>query len=91
LSSQIPVYRGAEEPLIVCSDRKAEEFEHFHGLDGFGDVKFSQTPSMKLIQSENAVSALNRIASRPDYKGNLEKWCCCFLLFIVKLVLEVYK
>jgi inosine-uridine nucleoside N-ribohydrolase len=76
LSAQIPVYRGVEEPLIVCNDRNAEEFEHFHGLDGFGDVEFPHTPSMKLIQSENAVSALNRIASRPDCKGNWRKVCC---------------
>ncbi|KAJ4443434.1 hypothetical protein ANN_05103 [Periplaneta americana] len=36
----IPVYQGAEEPLILRETKCSIEFEHFHGLDGFGDLNF---------------------------------------------------
>jgi len=38
-------------------------------LDGFGDLGFLHSPSMKLIQSENAVCALGRIVAGADCKG----------------------
>ncbi|PNF42065.1 hypothetical protein B7P43_G10998 [Cryptotermes secundus] len=87
--SDIPVYRGAEGPLIVCNDKNAEKFENFHGLDGFGDVEFSHTPSMKLIQSENAVPALNRIVSGPDCKGKVRLVCLAPLTNIA-LTMKTY-
>jgi len=42
-------------------------------LDGFGDLEFLHSPSMKLIQSENAVCALGRIVAGADCKGIWEK------------------
>jgi hypothetical protein len=43
-------------------------------MDGFGDLGFLHTPSMKLIHSENAVSALGRIVAGADCKGIWEKF-----------------
>jgi len=43
-------------------------------LDGFGDLGFLHSPSMKLIQSENAVCALGRIVAGSDCKGIWEKY-----------------
>lgn len=87
--SDIPVYRGAEGPLIVCNDRNANKFEHLHGVDGFGDVEFPYTPSMELIQSENAVPALNRIVSGPDCKGKVSLVCLAPLTNIA-LTMKTY-
>ena len=38
----IPVYRGAEEALVIPYPSE----EHYHGLDGFNDVRFATTPDI---------------------------------------------
>ena len=38
----IPVYRGAEEALVIPYPSE----EHYHGLDGFNDVEFATTPDI---------------------------------------------
>ncbi|XP_066267500.1 uncharacterized protein [Branchiostoma lanceolatum] len=54
----VPVYRGADVPIlgthIDCS--------HWHGQDGLGDVPDPDPPSLDLVQSEHAVTALLRLS-----------------------------
>ncbi|XP_055608123.1 nucleoside hydrolase-like [Uranotaenia lowii] len=52
----VPVYKGAEEPLLTPVPEKDK---HFHGVDGFGDLDFD-TPDEALLQSEHAVNELYR-------------------------------
>lgn len=52
----VPVYKGANESLITPAPAKPE---HFHGIDGFGDLNF-ETPDEKLIRTEHAVNELYR-------------------------------
>ncbi|PSN55432.1 hypothetical protein C0J52_05686 [Blattella germanica] len=86
----IPVYEGVEAPLIPRDTKCDDEFEHFHGLDGFGDLAFSYTPSVKLIQSENAVSALNMITSDPTHAGKVTLICLAPLTNIA-LAMKTYS
>ncbi|KAM9835893.1 inosine-uridine preferring nucleoside hydrolase-like [Aulostomus maculatus] len=55
----IPVYRGAAEPLL---GRKLHAGD-FHGKDGLGDVPDPNAPGLDLLQKENAVHALIRIVN----------------------------
>ncbi|XP_055637463.1 nucleoside hydrolase-like [Toxorhynchites rutilus septentrionalis] len=52
----VPVYKGANESLITPAPAKKE---HFHGMDGFGDLNF-EIPDEKLIKTEHAVNELYR-------------------------------
>jgi inosine-uridine nucleoside N-ribohydrolase len=47
----------------------------FHGKNGFGDIEFPMNVDHSLIQSENAISALNRITSDPAYQGKVSLIC----------------
>ena len=38
----IPVYRGAEEAMVVTYTND----EHYHGVDGFNDVRFDTSPDL---------------------------------------------
>jgi len=53
----IPVYRGAKEALVVPYPSE----EHYHGLDGFNDIKFPTTPDIGRIQEEPAWNAISRL------------------------------
>ena len=58
---QIPVYKGASAPLIRPSKQSDGSFHH--GDNGMGGVPDPDPPSIDLIQSEHAVSALIRMAN----------------------------
>lgn len=53
----IPVYRGAEEALVI----PYPSVEHYHGLDGFNDVEFATTPDIGRIHTEPAWEAISRL------------------------------
>lgn len=54
--TDVPVYKGAVEPLITpVPDRE----RHFHGVDGFGDLNFEE-PDETLVQPGHAVNELAR-------------------------------
>jgi len=55
----IPVHRGATEALVVPYPH---EGGHYHGLDGFNDIKFDTTPDMKRINEEPAWQAISRLS-----------------------------
>jgi len=58
--SQIPVYRGAPEALVIPYDNT----QLFHGHDGFNDVEFDNVPDKKRIIEEMAWDAINRITTQ---------------------------
>lgn len=71
---QIPVYRGATEPLIIEpkeKDAPVSTHEPYHGVDGFGGAVFAKEPDMSLVQKESAVQKLSELARK--HKGNSEK------------------
>ena len=47
--------RGAKEALVVAYDHK----EHYHGLDGFNDVVFPDSPDMSRIKGTFTVHFVN--------------------------------
>lgn len=53
----IPVHRGASSGLVVEYDHQ----EHYHGMDGFNDVSFPDTPSMERVEEELAWAAISRL------------------------------
>jgi len=55
--SDIPVYRGAKEALVIPYPHE----EHYHGLDGFNDVKFDTTPDVGRVSDEPAWEAISRL------------------------------
>ena len=58
---QIPVYRGAVDPIVETTDRA----ENVHGSDGFGDFHYPDAPDVdKFMQKEHAVNYLTRITSQ---------------------------
>ncbi len=56
-SNQIPVYKGAAEPMVKDFKRN-----WYHGKNGFGDVVFPTTPDLSLIAEENAINYMYRMA-----------------------------
>ena len=55
----VPVFRGAEEPLVHKYDGGGS---YFHGKDGFNDVAFDVTPDVaSRVEKENAIDAIRRI------------------------------
>ncbi|KAF7645502.1 hypothetical protein LDENG_00203580, partial [Lucifuga dentata] len=55
----IPVYRGASQPLLAHK-LHAEEF---HGKDGLGDIPDPDAPGLECLQKEEAVPAMIRIVN----------------------------
>ncbi|KAM6945486.1 inosine-uridine preferring nucleoside hydrolase-like [Aplochiton taeniatus] len=56
----IPVFRGAEEPLLGHVLHAAD----FHGKDGLGDAPDPNAPGLNLIQKEGAVQAMIRMVNQ---------------------------
>ncbi|XP_077981832.1 nucleoside hydrolase-like [Glandiceps talaboti] len=52
---KIPVYQGAESPLISRDDLKPTDF---HGKDGLGNVPFIETPDDRYVSDGHAVNKL---------------------------------
>jgi len=53
----VPVY-GAKEALVIPYPHKEE---HYHGLDGFNDVKFDTSPDLGSIKKEPAWEVISRL------------------------------
>ncbi len=64
MEAQVPVYRGAERPLVAPWGAE----EAFHGTDGLGDIRSRPTATQEL-ESEHAVLALIRLAN--EFPGEL--------------------
>ncbi|CAG0917509.1 unnamed protein product [Notodromas monacha] len=61
---QVPVYRGAKDPLIGPYIRHGPPF---HGEDGLGDAHFDTTPDLSVVSSEHASLAIARLVrDNPD-------------------------
>jgi len=57
---QIPVYRGAVDPIVHTTERA----EKVHRSDGFGDFHYPDAPDVdEYVQKEHAVNYLTRITS----------------------------
>ncbi|MEP7288468.1 MAG: nucleoside hydrolase [Chloroflexota bacterium] len=54
---QVPVYRGADRPLL----NPFNDAEDFHGKDGLGDANLPEAPGQ--VESEHAALALTRLAA----------------------------
>lgn len=81
--TDIPVYKGAVEPLITPPPKRER---HFHGLDGFGDLNLDD-PDEALIQPEHAVNELHRrLSAEPGnisliFVGPLTNLALCIKLY----------
>ncbi|XP_039437877.1 inosine-uridine preferring nucleoside hydrolase-like [Culex pipiens pallens] len=82
--TDVPVYRGAEEPLATPI---LERERHFHGVDGFGDLNFPDVVDEGLIRAEHAVNELyRRIAGDPGeisliFVGPLTNLALCLKMY----------
>ncbi|CAL8322674.1 unnamed protein product [Merluccius merluccius] len=56
---EIPVFKGADKPILG----KCIQAEHFHGMDGLGDVPDLNVPGLDMIQEEGGVSAMIRLVN----------------------------
>lgn len=69
---QIPVYSGADRPLV---HRYIYPERPFHGHDGFGDADLPpQPPAATMLQPQHAVSALLDLAVRHSGEAGLLLW-----------------
>ncbi|XP_055533857.1 nucleoside hydrolase-like [Wyeomyia smithii] len=93
--TDVPVYRGASEPLVTPVPIREE---HFHGLDGFGDLGFDEKPDESLIQPEHAVNILfSRIDASPReisliFVGPLTNLALCLKMYpeVRKKIRDLY-
>lgn len=67
---KIPIYKGCSgsilRPNSVCK-------EHFHGKDGFGDLKHSYEVNINRIEKTHAVNAMYEFACKVRFRT-----CLCF-------------
>lgn len=61
--TDIPVYKGARERLITPAPHR-DVSGYFWGVDGFGDVKFEKTPSLKSVKPDHAVVKMNELLQK---------------------------
>lgn len=61
--TDIPVYLGCGEPIIVHNPEHGEKAIRFHGHDGLCDLEYDSEPDVSLIQKEHAVNAIHEIIS----------------------------
>ena len=64
LDSRIPW--SYTEPLVV----PYKHTEHYHGLDGFNDVEFSDTPDRGRVGQEKAWDVINSVTKQFPGKGH---------------------
>lgn len=60
---QVPLFRGAEKPLIQLDSALPSDCKSYYGENGFGDVPLPDKGLGK-VQDENAVAALNRLVEQ---------------------------
>ncbi|XP_033201512.1 inosine-uridine preferring nucleoside hydrolase-like [Bombus vosnesenskii] len=82
-ATDIPVYQGAYAPL-VCIKNAVQD--HYHGIDGFGDVYNTQIDTSKL-EHEHAAYALNKIVSKHPNEVNV---LCIGPLTNIALAIKMY-
>lgn len=58
--TDIPVFKGAHEPLIIPEQSPSL----FHGEDGFGDLIHEAEPNTSIVQKEIAAMALGKIITK---------------------------
>uniref|UniRef100_A0A182WED0 Inosine/uridine-preferring nucleoside hydrolase domain-containing protein n=1 Tax=Anopheles minimus TaxID=112268 RepID=A0A182WED0_9DIPT len=66
--TDVPVFRGADEPLILPAAKK--DVSNFHGVNGLGDIQFGIEVNRTPLQQEHAVDALKRLISL--HKGQVD-------------------
>uniref|UniRef100_A0A7M4Y3Q8 Inosine/uridine-preferring nucleoside hydrolase domain-containing protein n=1 Tax=Anopheles funestus TaxID=62324 RepID=A0A7M4Y3Q8_ANOFN len=66
--TDVPVFRGAQEPLILPAERK--DVSNFHGVNGLGDIQFGLEVNRTPLQQEHAVDALKRLITL--HKGQVD-------------------
>ena len=71
---QIPIYRGAEAPLVFPF--KFKEQPPYHGYDGFGDAEFPKI--VPKLEKENGISAIIRLAHQYKSTGSIFQLIQCF-------------
>lgn len=81
---QIPIYQGAQNP-IICPDGK---IALYHGEDGFGDLHYDEEPDLSIIQKEPSAIGMNAIVSR--HPGEIYL-VCLGPLTNVALAMILYK
>uniref|UniRef100_A0A182JZQ1 Inosine/uridine-preferring nucleoside hydrolase domain-containing protein n=1 Tax=Anopheles christyi TaxID=43041 RepID=A0A182JZQ1_9DIPT len=63
--TDVPVFRGAHEPLV--HPRGTIYGGNFHGINGLGDIDFGVEVNRTPLQEEHAVTAINRLLN--THKG----------------------
>uniref|UniRef100_A0A0A9X512 Uridine nucleosidase 1 n=1 Tax=Lygus hesperus TaxID=30085 RepID=A0A0A9X512_LYGHE len=73
--NKIPVYRGADSPLIprLSGSPLPDDFQFFHGRNGFGDVSLPRLPDSVSVRPEAAFIKLNDLAK--EYEGQITLVC----------------
>uniref|UniRef100_A0A182N906 Inosine/uridine-preferring nucleoside hydrolase domain-containing protein n=1 Tax=Anopheles dirus TaxID=7168 RepID=A0A182N906_9DIPT len=67
--TDVPVFRGAQEPLILPAQPRTGG--NFHGVNGFGDIPFDVEVDRTPLRQEHAVSALHRLLSLHEGRAEL--------------------
>ena len=75
LNLQIPVFAGADGPLVY----RAKSAIEFHGEDGFNDISFDHTPDVTRVQKETAISAMHRLVHENKGIWPFMIACNCFM------------
>ncbi|CAD6208106.1 GSCOCG00010369001-RA-CDS [Cotesia congregata] len=85
--SNIPVYKGADSPLICIESQALKAAEvRYHGHDGFGDV-FTDQVDISKLEKEHAVIAMRKIITEnPDQVSVV----CLGPLTNVALAVKIY-
>lgn len=68
--SDVPVYRGASERLITPAPSR-EGSGYFWGRNGFGDVRFNNTPSLAVISEDHAVMQMRDLLQKVSFEMRL--------------------
>uniref|UniRef100_A0A182TTK6 Inosine/uridine-preferring nucleoside hydrolase domain-containing protein n=1 Tax=Anopheles melas TaxID=34690 RepID=A0A182TTK6_9DIPT len=66
--TDVPVYRGAHEPLVHPRGTKYDG--NFHGQNGLGDIDFGIEVNRTPLQEEHAVTAIQRLLNA--HKGSID-------------------
>ncbi len=66
--TDIPIYRGCEEPLM----REPIKYDYFHGLDGLGDVPHASPGAADVVkQPEEDIACVGLLKASKQYEGRL--------------------
>ncbi|XP_031825880.1 pyrimidine-specific ribonucleoside hydrolase RihA-like [Nomia melanderi] len=85
-ATDIPVFQGAHEPILITWHTEEAVKDQYHGSDGFGDVYNDEVDTNKL-QTEHAVCAMHRIMSENPNQISL---VCLGPLTNVALAIKMY-